>query len=382
MYTTIYKPKTINEFVGNKEAINIISQWLSNYNTIDIDKKCALISGICGIGKSLMVELLLESYNTKYLESHEERSKSFIQENIKPFTQVVKNILDKKNVLIVNDIDSNCDFGFIANLLECIKETKIPIICICNNRHDQHIKPIVNYCIDIKMFCPSFTDVSKYLCKIIQIEKIKNIDMKKLYDQSNGDIRFILNMLQFGAKNVKIGKDIVQNNLFDTTNKLFWMNETIENKYNIYCNFSDLHTLMVQENYISNVFNTHSVMNYLSNSASALSDADLFEAKIYDTQNFELEPYIGFTTINATTNCNIRSPIKFTQFIGKLAIRNKNKQSKKLDQNYQDYQDYQSIIKNEHKVENAVETNVKIKRNPIKKTKTNTEPKRRGKLRA
>ena len=33
----------------------------------------------------------------------------------------------------------------ISSLVECIKESKIPVICIYDNRYDQGIKPILNY---------------------------------------------------------------------------------------------------------------------------------------------------------------------------------------------------------------------------------------------
>ena len=38
------------------------------------------------------------------------------------------------------------DRGGIADLIASIKISKIPIICICNDRYSQKLKSLVNYC--------------------------------------------------------------------------------------------------------------------------------------------------------------------------------------------------------------------------------------------
>ena len=39
------------------------------------------------------------------------------------------------------------DMGGIADLIASIKISKIPIICICNDRYSQKLKSLVNYCL-------------------------------------------------------------------------------------------------------------------------------------------------------------------------------------------------------------------------------------------
>lgn len=38
------------------------------------------------------------------------------------------------------------DRGGVADLIASIKISKIPIICICNDRYSQKLKSLVNYC--------------------------------------------------------------------------------------------------------------------------------------------------------------------------------------------------------------------------------------------
>jgi len=332
MYTLVYRPKKIDDFIGNNEIIQPFIKWLLEWDCNDIKNKCALVSGLCGIGKNLIVELILKKhdYNIIDIALDDDRNKDYMNQVIKPLIKSKTTFDDQENILVVSDIDSGNDYGFISSLTECIKETKIPIICICNNRYDQSIKPILNYCFDIKMNKPNYQDVYRLIYNIVINEniKIKETEIKALYEQSNGDIRFILNTLQFGSKKSK--KNIQSTNIFESTSKLLSIDETIDSKYEIYWLSNDLHPLMIQENYINNTLGVTDQVKKMSNisySADALSDSDIFE-KYVNMTNWEIEPYVGLSVINAASKCNKKSMIKFPQFLGRISTINKNKREK------------------------------------------------------
>ena len=44
--------------------------------------------------------------------------------------------------------------------------------------------------------------------------------------------------------------------------------------------------------------------------------------------NWEFEPYVGISVINAASKCNKKSMIKFPQFLGRVSTMNKNKKEK------------------------------------------------------
>lgn len=317
MYSSIFKPTSLNDFIGNKEAVKNITNWLLNWTPTQ--KKCALLSGNCGIGKTLLTELALQTYNVHRVETDNDRNKQHMEDVVKPFTQNTKNVFNKKNALVVEDIDFDFDVGFISCLVECVKNTKIPIICVCNNRYDTNIKPIISHCIDIKMSRPSSMDVCRFFHSKFPNKKV---NFKELYDQSNGDIRFMFNTLQF--EKTQGTKNVANHNIFETTDRLFWMNEKLDKKHEIF-GLNDLHSLMVHENYISNVLETSNTLDLLSKSADCLSDSDLFCSKMYDAQCFEMDNYIPFRIIDATKKCNKRNMMKFTQYIGKIHLLNKKK---------------------------------------------------------
>ena len=333
MFTTIYRPKKLSNFIGNKTVLQPFIQWLLDWNENDKKNKCALVSGLCGIGKNLLVNLILHKhcFNIIELNVDDERDKDFMNNIIKPN----KTFDDKENVIVVSDIDSCSDSGFISSLTECIKNTKIPIICICNNRYEQSIKPILNYCFDIKMTKPTYQEVYVLLYNVVINEKIKIKEpvLRELYEQSNGDIRFMLNNLQLmtSSNSFKTNtKNIQSANVFETTGKLLSMDEEIDNKYNLFWLSNELHPLMIQENYISNTFSVSNELKKMLNiaySADALSDSDLFATEVNMT-NWEFEPHIAMSTINAVSKCNKKTMIKFPQYLGKISTINKNKRAK------------------------------------------------------
>lgn len=42
------------------------------------------------------------------------------------------------------------DRGGMAELIQLIKKTKIPIICICNDRSSPKVRSLANYCLDLR----------------------------------------------------------------------------------------------------------------------------------------------------------------------------------------------------------------------------------------
>jgi replication factor C subunit 1 len=339
MLSQRYKPTDISGIVGNKKNIDAIQQWIQNIeNSVKNTKKCLLISGNSGIGKTLSIELILKAmkYNIVDLNSDDERDKEYIKGKIKPMLQVVKTVFGKKNALVVNDLDCLSDHGFISALIDCIKETKIPIICTCNDRYNQAFKTFATYCEDIKFRNPSTNEIYNFINPIYKKEKIliSENNAKILIENSNNDVRNTLNNLQLynHKSEMKFDKDSTQIGIFDMANIMLSQTSNFERKYKTFWLDSDLSPLMVHENYIANTMKSkiETEENKLQNldnlfaAASCLSNIDLFESDIEAT-NWELMPYIAVNCISASANCHTRAQIKFPTFLAKTSTKGKNK---------------------------------------------------------
>jgi len=338
MLSQRYKPTDYNGIIGNKKNIDTIVQWINDFNNSKNTKKCLLISGNSGIGKTLSIELILKNlkYNIVDLNSDDERDKEYIKTKIKPMLQVVKTVFGKKNALVVNDLDCLSDHGFISSLIDCIKETKIPIICTCNDRYNQSFKTFATYCEDVKFRNPTTNEIYNFINPIYKKEKIliSEINARKLIENSNNDIRNILNNLEIYNHKSDLGpaKDNTQIGIFDMANILLSQISDFDKKYKTFWLDSDLTPLMIHENYISNSIKKKSDdetsklkdLDNLFDSANYLSNIDLFESDI-DATNWDLMPHIAVNCISATFNCHTKAQIKFPSFLAKTSTKGKNK---------------------------------------------------------
>jgi hypothetical protein len=105
------------------------------------------------------------------------------------------------------------------------------------------------------------------------------------------------------------------------------MDLSIDDKLKYYWMSHDIHNLMIHENYINNTLTSRDELKRLENisySADSLSDVDFIDSQF----NFELMPYVAMNTIKATSKCNKKGQIKFTQMLGKISTINKNKREK------------------------------------------------------
>ncbi len=64
--------------------------------------------------------------------------------------------MSKKSVIIMDEVDGvgAGDRGGLAALIQVIKQTKTPIICICNDRMNNKLQSLVNHCLDLKFMRP------------------------------------------------------------------------------------------------------------------------------------------------------------------------------------------------------------------------------------
>jgi len=381
-----YKPDDLQDITGNKTCINSIQNWFENwYTEKDTTSKtnpkntCALLSGPNGIGKTLAVELLIKKYdlNPIMLNPHEKADKEYIAKTIIPSIQATKSFTKKQNVFVIHDIDCYDDYGFVSSIVTCLKETKIPVIATCNNRYDQSLKPLTPYCLDVKFQKPNTSDVVKFIKQIIKKESLTITDaiLNQLIEDSNCDIRNILNNLQLlggniskNNENIPNTKDKTNPNIFEMTKQFMSQTVELDDKQRLFWTNNDLIPLMIHENYPANnikMKNEASYLNNIAESIHSLSDIDLFEKDIHMNGNWELMPYTAWCSIKSVANCHSKTMIKFTSFFEKRA-------SKKQTMNY----DCASggIIKTSSKVEEKAKKKKTSPKTTVKVTKTK-EPK-------
>lgn len=161
----------------------------------------------------------------------------------------------KKSVIVMDEVDG-CgagDRGGIAALIGMIKESKVPIICICNDRQSRKIVSLVNHCYDLKFHRPTPDMILERLMGICEREKLKaeKTMLRKLIESSGSDLRQIINVLQMWKnQSARLGENFMNTiakdekvmlNNFDAASKLLNLGDhKVMTKYKTYRSKLDL----------------------------------------------------------------------------------------------------------------------------------------------
>ncbi len=184
--------------------------------------KAALLSGPPGIGKTTTAVLVAKQAGRSVLElnASDTRSKKSLVEGLGDVTgsQVLsfsnkktvenddKNI--KKRCIIMDEVDGMGagDRSGMSELIKMIKNSKVPIICICNDRQSQKVRSLAAYCLDLKYRRPVKTVIARRAMEIGSLEGMK-VEMnaaEAIAESCGNDIRQVLNCLQMWANKKKL----------------------------------------------------------------------------------------------------------------------------------------------------------------------------------
>ena len=310
-----YRPKTISDIIGNKEAKTTFIAWLKNKRR---RKKAVLLYGPAGIGKTTLANAAANQFGYSIIEMNasDTRTKKTINKIGKPATSYVS--LDrftsetKGNILFLDEVDGvfgQQDRGGIPAIIKIVNESLIPVIMAANDPDLKKIRPLKKVCKLIRFHPIRLPLIITLLQKICQKEKIRAEfeALERIALNSQGDIRSAINDLQ---SVVKVGtiltlkdtlfltnrtKDI---NLFDTLRGVFSAKSTKEAaKILNYSNVSfDDFLLSISDNMPLRYSN----LDDLANAYDLLSKADMFRGRV-GTENWSLLKYFFNLVAQSTT---------------------------------------------------------------------------------
>ncbi|XP_059429692.1 replication factor C subunit 1 isoform X2 [Corylus avellana] len=346
-WTEKYKPKVPSDIIGNQSLVKQLHDWLAHWNEQFVDtgnkkkgkkqndsgaKKAVLLSGGPGIGKTTSAKLVSQMLGFQAIEVNASDSRgkadSKIEKgiggsNANSIKELVSNEalsinMDRskhpKTVLIMDEVDgmSAGDRGGIADLIASIKISKIPIICICNDRYSQKLKSLVNYCLLLSFRKPTKQQMAKRLMQVANAEglQVNEIALEELAERVNGDMRMAINQLQYMSLSMSVIKydDIRQRLLtsakdqdispFTAVDKLFGFNAgklRMDERIDLSMSDPDLVPLLIQENYIN--YRPSSVgkddngikrMSLIARAAESIGDGDIFNVQIRRYRQWQL----------------------------------------------------------------------------------------------
>ena len=162
-----HRPMKMSDIVGNESIMLKIKDWILTFETKLHDPKfqrAILISGSPGSGKSTAASIISRACGFEPIEfnASDARNKGNIESVIgnvagihsigEYFSSATSSnsLASNKAVIIMDEVDGmggNEDRGGMQSLINVIKKTKKPIICICNDASSVKIRSLKNYCI-------------------------------------------------------------------------------------------------------------------------------------------------------------------------------------------------------------------------------------------
>jgi len=311
-----YRPKNLNEVVGNNEAVEKIRRWAGSWEKGVPKKKAVILVGDPGTGKTSSAIALANDFGWGVIELNASDQRNYEKiKKVAMFGAVYETFTDRgdfifskeggRKLIILDEADNlfgKEDKGGMRAIVETIRSTKQPVVLIVNDYYELTRKSgiIKNLCLTVRFERIGENGVKHVLKNICEKEKVElSFDaLEKIFQHSNGDLRSAINDLQSlcaGRKKISaedtatLGNRDLKTTIFNALSDIL-KSKDIEKSRNAVLNLDetpDYLILWLDENLPLEYRDAED----LKNAYEKLSRADVFLGRIRKRQYYGLWGY-------------------------------------------------------------------------------------------
>ncbi|MEM1508672.1 MAG: replication factor C large subunit [Thermofilaceae archaeon] len=327
-WTEKYRPKTIDEVIGNSDTKKVFVAWLNKWLAGRPEKKAALLYGPPGCGKTSLVHAAAYQLGLELVEANASDVRTSDALKRRVFRAATEGVLlsTRGKIILLDEVDgvSPRDAGGLETILEIIQASRYPVVLTANDPWDPRLRDLRSMSEVIEFRRLGIREIINALSEICRKEGIEcdPAVIRELASNSEGDLRAAINDLQsisLGKRKVTLedleilGYRAKQENMFEIVRSVLAAKRPETAKAILGLPSLDYETLIqwINEN-IPHQYSPSLVA--IADAYDALSKADILISRIKREQAWTLLPYALDMMTAGVASARERPQFRFVKY--------------------------------------------------------------------
>lgn len=324
-----YRPKRVEDVVGNPDAKKKFIAWLNSWVRGKPTKKAALLYGPPGTGKTSLVHAAAHEYGLELIEANASDVRTSEALKARVFRAATEQVLfsERGRIILLDEIDGISpreDRGGLQTVLELINVSKHPVVLTANNPWDPRLRSLRELCVMIEFKKLGKRDIIKALAEICRREGIEcsREVLSAIVDHSKGDLRAAINDLQSIAEGRKritlkdleiLGYRAEQADMFTIVRRILTARNPLQAR--LVLSYPSLDYEMLMQWLNENIPYQYSPsLVAIADAYDALSKADVFLGRAKRRQKWTLLSYALELMTVGVASAREKPPFKFVKY--------------------------------------------------------------------
>jgi replication factor C large subunit len=213
-WTSLYRPKNREDFVGNLSAVVTVEKWLKKWKKKPPKRRALFLYGPPGVGKTSIAQVLANEHDFDLIEinASDARNKSSLEEVLGKAIKQNVTLFGQRRLILLDEMDGlsgSSDRGGVSFIAKAIDESTAPMILVANTIKDNmesKFSSILRKVTSVEFKPLNFQETYETLEKIAQEQGVNvHPDVLELIAmKTEGDLRSAIVDLEIISRGKKV----------------------------------------------------------------------------------------------------------------------------------------------------------------------------------